>query len=64
MRIPIRIGAAWVLGGWFLLQLVSLFAAREDGVSVAWLAHIGGFLTGFGLTWAIRRRLLIQIGDS
>ena len=64
MRIPIRIGAAWVLGGWFLLQIVSLFAAREEGVSVAWLAHIGGFLTGFGLTWAIRRRLLIQIGDS
>ena len=53
-----------MLGGWFLLQLISLFAAREDGVSVAWLAHIGGFLTGFGLTCAIRRRLLIQIGNS
>ena len=63
MRIPIRIGAAWVLGGWFVLQLVSFVYAREDGGGVAWLAHIGGFVAGFGITWAIRRRLLIQIGD-
>ena len=65
MRLPLRIGAIWVLGGWFLLQLVSLVLSSGDGeVQVAWWAHIGGFLAGLGITFAIRRRLLIRIGDA
>jgi membrane associated rhomboid family serine protease len=64
MRLPLRIGAMWVLGGWFLLQLVSLVMSQSDGeVSVAWWAHIGGFAAGFILTFAIRRRLLIRVGE-
>ena len=63
MRLPLRIGAAWVLGGWFLLQIASLFMTQDEAVQVAFWAHIGGFLAGFGLTWAVRRRLLIRVGE-
>ena len=63
MRLPLRIGALWVLGGWFLLQLVSLLITQEGEVGVAWWAHIGGFLAGLAITWAIRRRLLIRVGE-
>lgn len=63
MRLPLRIGALWVLGGWFLLQLVSLLMTQEGEVGVAWWAHIGGFLSGLAITWAIRRRLLIRVGE-
>ncbi len=64
MRLPLRIGAKWVLGGWFILQIVSFWMDQgNDEVSVAWGAHIGGFLAGFALTFAIRRRLLIRVGE-
>ena len=63
MRLPLRIGALWVLGGWFLLQLVSLLMTQDGEVGVAWWAHIGGFLSGLAITWAIRRRLLIRVGE-
>jgi membrane associated rhomboid family serine protease len=64
MRLPLRIGAMWVLGGWFILQLVSLYLSTGEGeVQVAWWAHIGGFLAGLGLTYAIRRRLYLRLGE-
>lgn len=64
MRLPLRIGAKWVLGGWFILQIVSFWMDQgNEEVSVAWGAHIGGFLAGFALTFAIRRRLLIRVGE-
>ncbi|MBL8906141.1 MAG: rhomboid family intramembrane serine protease [Rhizobiales bacterium] len=59
MRIPLRISALWVLGGWFLFQIVSLLIAGEDDTEVAWWAHIGGFVVGVGLTYLLRSRLLI-----
>ena len=65
MRLPLRIGAVWVLGGWLALQVVSLLMSSNDGeVQVAWWAHIGGFVAGFGLTFAIRRRLWLRMGDA
>ena len=60
MRIPLRIPALYVLGGWFLLQVASLFFTSEDGIEVAWWAHIGGFVAGLLLTIALRSRLLIR----
>lgn len=62
MRLPLRIGAIWVLGGWFLLQIFNAYFGA-GGEAVAWFAHIGGFITGFALTWLMRNRLLIRIGD-
>ncbi len=63
MRLPIRIGAVWVLGGWFALQVVSLLLTGEKDVQVAWWAHIGGFVAGLAITFLLRSRLLMRIGD-
>ena len=64
MRLPLRIGAVWVLGGWLVLQIASLLLVPNDGeVQVAWWAHIGGFAAGLTVTYAIRRRLWLRIAD-
>lgn len=60
---PLRIGAVWVLGVWFALQFASFWADQGDAAdtAVAWGAHIGGFLTGAVITYAIRRRLWMRL---
>ncbi|MDF1542647.1 MAG: rhomboid family intramembrane serine protease [Anaerosomatales bacterium] len=57
-----RVPATFVIGFWFVLQLVqgigSISPAGSGGV--AWWAHIGGFAAGLLLTlpaWLARRRL-------
>jgi membrane associated rhomboid family serine protease len=60
MRLPIRIPAAYVLGGWLALQILMVIAAPADEMMIAWWAHIGGFATGFVLTLALRSRLVIR----
>lgn len=62
MRLPLRISALWVLGGWFALQVFNYWAdlGNPEG-GVAWGAHIGGFLAGLGITFAIRRRLWMRL---
>jgi membrane associated rhomboid family serine protease len=53
MRLP----ALWVLGFWFVLQLFQggLMARGEEG-GVAYLAHIGGFVAGLVLIFALGGR--------
>ena len=51
-----RIRAVWVLGGWFLLQLVNSAMVGAEGAGVAWDAHIGGFLAGAVLIPFFKRR--------
>lgn len=41
-----RVRALWVLGGWFVLQLINSALADPGGGGVAWSAHVGGFLAG------------------
>jgi membrane associated rhomboid family serine protease len=52
------IPAIVILGYWFLLQFLegigSLGVMASGGV--AWWAHVGGFIFGMLLTWAIKRR--------
>ena len=64
MRLPIRISAYWVLLGWLGFQLIAA-ALPQDDVQVAFWAHIGGFATGFALTWVLRgplrRRLFADL---
>ena len=60
-RIPLRISAVWVLGGWFLLQVFNvLMAEKNSDIEVAWWAHIGGFVAGIAITLVLRSRLLIR----
>lgn len=61
LRLPIRIPAAYVLGGWLALQVIMALLSPQEGMMIAWWAHIGGFLTGFVLTLAMRSRLLIRV---
>jgi membrane associated rhomboid family serine protease len=49
------IRARWLLGFWFVLQLVTALLRIETGVAL-W-AHIGGFLVGMGFALPMRRRL-------
>ncbi|MBJ7353560.1 MAG: rhomboid family intramembrane serine protease [Thermoleophilaceae bacterium] len=52
---PVRVRAVWVIGTWIFFQFVSAYVAAGAGVSggVAYWAHIGGFLTGAGLTYLL-----------
>jgi membrane associated rhomboid family serine protease len=60
-RIPLRISAIWVLGGWFLLQVFSVLTAEKNSdIVVAWWAHIGGFVAGLVITLVLRSRLLLR----
>jgi membrane associated rhomboid family serine protease len=45
----VRLPAGWVLGLWFLFQLVSSAMTSTEGGGVAWFAHIGGFIAGMAL---------------
>ena len=52
------IPAAFVLGLWFVLQLVSgLPALSRAGGGVAWFAHVGGFAAGLALALPLVRRV-------
>ncbi|MEE8118150.1 MAG: rhomboid family intramembrane serine protease [Gammaproteobacteria bacterium] len=44
-----HVQAMWVLGLWFLLQLVQQVLAPAGGGGVAFRAHIGGFIAGMVL---------------
>jgi rhomboid family protein len=48
--------AGFVLGFWFVLQLLSSTATAGAGGGVAWFAHIGGFLAGMVLIGFFKRR--------
>lgn len=48
----VAIPAVYVLGFWFVLQVLNVGL----GGGVAWFAHIGGFLIGIGLIRLISRR--------
>lgn len=53
----IRVRALFVIGGWFIVQLLSgyaLLGSTGDSGGVAYLAHVGGFIAGFFLTFLFR----------
>jgi membrane associated rhomboid family serine protease len=54
----IYVPAGFFIGGWFVMQLVSDFLGPESGV--AFVAHIGGFVTGFILVKALGPRRTIR----
>jgi membrane associated rhomboid family serine protease len=53
----VDVPAALMLGLWALSQLfgaLAMFSSGVSGGSVAWLAHLGGFLSGLGLIFFFR----------
>jgi membrane associated rhomboid family serine protease len=52
----IAVPAIYMLGYWFLLQLLQGFVTiGSDEGGVAFWAHMGGFVAGLGLVWVFRR---------
>jgi membrane associated rhomboid family serine protease len=51
-----QIPAGWVLGFWFVFQLLSGLTADPTQPGVAFLAHIGGFVAGMVLIFFFRDR--------
>ncbi len=47
---PTKISAFYVIGFWFLLQIVNVLAATPGAPGTAWWAHVGGFAVGIALT--------------
>jgi membrane associated rhomboid family serine protease len=60
MRIPLKIPAWAVLGGWIVLQFVMLAMEPQDAQEVAWWAHIGGFAMGLVFTLLLRSPLFVR----
>src|SRR4029453_8844023 len=55
--LPLRLPVWLVLGMWFVIQwLYSVGIAVSEGGSVAYLAHVFGFLTGLLVALPLRRR--------
>lgn len=53
----VRLPALIVIGAWFILQLLSslaLFTGAADVGGIAYLAHVGGFVAGFLMTFIFR----------
>jgi membrane associated rhomboid family serine protease len=56
----IAVPAIFMLGYWFLLQLVSgTMAAGNPGGGVAFWAHVGGFVAGVVLSFVFRDRAML-----
>ena len=58
----VEMRAMWLLGAWFVWQLMqgSMSIGLSDSVSVAFFAHIGGFVAGMVLAGAYK----LAIGES
>ena len=50
---PTKISAIYVVGFWFLLQILNAFMAAPGAPGTAWMAHVGGFAVGLALTPAL-----------
>ena len=55
----IAVPAVWMLGYWFLLQLISGLVADSQTGGVAFWAHAGGFIAGAGLIPLFRKAELV-----
>jgi membrane associated rhomboid family serine protease len=52
----VAVPAVFLLGFWFILQVISGAGSLGAAGGVAWFAHIGGFLAGGLLVFVFRRR--------
>jgi membrane associated rhomboid family serine protease len=50
---PTKISAFYVVGFWFLLQVLNAFTTSPGAPGTAWMAHVGGFAVGLALTPAL-----------
>jgi membrane associated rhomboid family serine protease len=60
---PMAISAMWVVGFWFVLQLVSALLSDPSQPGVAFWAHVGGFAAGVILTPFLKTAQYRLFGD-
>ncbi len=60
---PLKISAVWVVGFWFVIQLVSALLSQAGQPGVAWWAHVGGFVAGLVLTPLFKSAQIPLFGD-
>lgn len=62
----VRVSALFVLGFWFLLQVLNGFGTLgiRSGGGVAWFAHIGGFVAGMFLILFFKRKGKYRVNRS
>jgi membrane associated rhomboid family serine protease len=53
---PVWIRAVWVIGFWFVLQLLTAAITPASEPGTAWWAHVGGFAAGLALTPLLKAR--------
>ena len=53
-KIPLRLSALWLLGGWVVFQLIMFLVDAEEKIS--WAAHVGGIIAGVALVGILKRR--------
>jgi membrane associated rhomboid family serine protease len=58
--IPLPVPAFWMLGFWILSQLFYLLIGTTD--TIAWWAHLGGFVAGAALGSVMKRREVLLWG--
>ena len=59
---PLWIRAVWVVGVWFVLQLLNAAATPASEPGTAWWAHVGGFAAGLVLTQQLKSRFVPYFG--
>src|SRR3569832_351316 len=59
---PLWIRAVWVVGVWFVLQLLNAAATPASEPGTAWWAHVGGFAAGLVLTPLLKSRFVPYFG--
>ncbi len=59
---PFKITAVWVVGFWFVFQLISAGLSDANQPGVAWWAHVGGFAAGLVLTPLLKSRYVPLFG--
>jgi membrane associated rhomboid family serine protease len=59
----VRVSALFVLGFWFVMQVLSGFGSLgfQGGGGVAWFAHIGGFVAGMVLVFILEKKERVRI---
>ncbi len=60
---PMKISAVWVVGFWFVLQLISAAFSDPSQPGVAFWAHVGGFVVGAVLTPLFKSAHIPLFGD-
>lgn len=55
--VPLPVPAFIAIGLWFVFQLLDGFSGAATAESIAWVAHVGGFIVGAALIRPFRRQL-------